>query len=150
MKTLKELYGEVMASDALKKEYFAAANDGKIDEFLSSHGCDATGEQLGEFMKDPANLPQGELGDDELDSVAGGTCYKEGRPVVTIMNDCEYWACERCGGTATGETPIRGHGKNKTYNACLNCGMSVYCINCKYCRYESALWQCYNPKRHNN
>ena len=55
-KTLQELYGEVMASEALKKEYLAAANDKKIGELLSSHGCDATAEQPGEFFKNPANL----------------------------------------------------------------------------------------------
>ena len=145
-KTLQQLYGEVMASDSLKKEYLAAANDGKINKFLSSHGCDATAAQLDEFMKDPKNLPQGEIADDELDSVAGGTCYKQGRPVVTVMNSCKYWTCEQCGGTDT-----------KVYNdlvgigsQCSRCEIKCFCMNCKFCRYEDALWQCYNPQRHND
>ena len=149
-KTLQELYSEIMASDELKKEYFATANDGKVDEFLSSHGCDATAEQLGEFLKNPANLPQGELADDELDSVAGGTCYKQGRPVVTVLNSCNYWTCDYCGSTETTTEVIaccRGTG---TKNVCANCNTNVYCVNCRYCHYEDALWQCYNPARKNN
>jgi hypothetical protein len=146
-KSIIELYGEVMASDTLKKEYLAAANDGKINKFLSSHGCDATGEQLDEFLKSPANLPQGEITDDELDSVAGGTCYKQGRPVVTVMNSCKYWTCEKCGGT---ETQYHAQVGGMSVHACKNCGYKAYCMNCRYCHYEDALWQCYNPNRKNN
>ena len=40
----------------------------------------------------------GELSDDELDNVAGGTCYKGDRPITTIGNYCEFWNCKYCGG----------------------------------------------------
>ena len=140
-KTLQRLYGEVMASDALKKEYFAAANEGKLDEFLSSHGCDATGEQLGEFLSNSKNLPQGEIADDELDSVAGGTCYHDGRPVVTVLNSCLLWTCGNCHRFTTD--------RNFMMNACPECNTDTFCCNCEYCRYENALWVCYHPERKN-
>jgi hypothetical protein len=149
-KTLQQLYGEVMASEALKKEYLAAANDGKTNEFLSSHDCDATAEQLDEFLKNPANLPQGEITDDELDSVAGGTCYKQGRPVVTILNSCDYWTCDECGGTETEKIYSTGYHASASAYVCVKCRTKAYCMNCQYCHYEDALWQCYNPKRKNN
>ena len=150
MKTLTELYNEVMASSTLKKEYFAAASDGRAAEFLGAHSCHATIEELNEFLANPAKLPLGEIADDELDAVAGGTCYYDGRPVVTIMNDCEYWTCDKCGGTTTDVNIIKGINNTQAYDQCTGCGAKAYCVNCKYCRYENALWQCYNPKRKNN
>ena len=152
MKTLslEELYKKVMSSDELKKEYFAAANEGRLAEFLGAHDCRATLEELQKFLSSPEALPQGEISDDELDAVAGGTCYKGGRPVVTIMNRCDYWTCESCGGTTTDVNIIKNYNNTQAYDQCSNCGKKAYCTNCKYCRYESALWLCYNPNRLNN
>jgi hypothetical protein len=150
MKTLKELYGEVMASGELKKQYLAAANDGKINEFLSSHGCDASESELNAFLSNPKELPQGEVSDDELDAVAGGTCYHDGRPVVTIANYCDYWTCEDCGTTDIEDYYFTDYHYDESGYKCAHCGLKVYCMNCRYCHYEDALWQCYNPKRHNN
>ena len=150
MKTLslKELYAEVMASEALKKEYFAAANDKKVTEFLRAHGCEATEQELNAFLSNPKELPQGEVCDDELDAVAGGTCYKDGRPVVTVMNGCEYWTCDKCKVSSTvNYYTARG---SLSCTRCSVCGSVTYCMHCEYCHYEDALWQCYNPKRHNN
>ena len=144
-KTLQQLYGEVMASAELKKEYLAAANDGKLDEFLSSHGCDATPEQLGEFLKHPATLPQVELCDDELEAVAGGTCYHNGRPVITLYNSCDLWICSTCN--------VSKQTKECTYayaGACPKCKISAFCDECKYYRYEDCLMLCYHPDRINN
>ena len=150
MKTLKELYGEIMASYELKKEYFAAANDGKTAEFLKSHGCGATLDELNAFLSNPKELPQGEVCDDELDSVAGGTCYKDGRPVVTVLNGCDYWTCDNCGIAPTVHYSRNTSYGQECYDKCTLCGALAVCAGCRYCHYEDALWQCYNPKRKNN
>ena len=74
MKTLKELYTEIIGSDELKKAYLEAAKGGKIAEFLKVHGCEATAEEIKAFLKERSNQ---QLSDDELDSVAGGGCNGE-------------------------------------------------------------------------
>lgn len=74
MKTLQELYDEVMASDELKREFMAISGDEenareKVSEFLKKHDCDATLEELKAFFEDRED---GELSEDELEAVAGG------------------------------------------------------------------------------
>ena len=87
----------------------------------------------------------GELSDDELDNVAGGTCYHGERPVVTAINECDYWACEYCGGTQRDfyamEVP--------EYHGCSvkDCNVKVSCSSCVYCEYEDGLLLCDNPNR---
>ncbi len=61
------------------------------------------------------NSKNGALADDELDNVAGGrkcgTIYKDGRPVVTTLNSCEYFQKER-----TLERIPGGYCKDCTYS----------------------------------
>ncbi|MBQ7592918.1 MAG: Nif11-like leader peptide family RiPP precursor [Synergistaceae bacterium] len=73
MKTLQEFYEEVKTSDDLKKLLAEAAKSGKITEFLKAHDCDATADELKEFVagKVAQDKPI-ELSDEELEKVAGG------------------------------------------------------------------------------
>ncbi len=71
MKSLQELYTEIMGSDELKKAFAKAAKSGKVTEFLKAHGCETTEEDIKTFLKEKADQP---LSDEELDSVAGGDC----------------------------------------------------------------------------
>lgn len=73
MKTLQELYAEIIGNDELKKAYLEAAKGGKIAEFMKANGCDATAEEIKAFLKEKANQ---ELSEEELDNVAGGGCDK--------------------------------------------------------------------------
>ena len=75
MKTLQELYNEVIASEELKKEYLEAAKNKNVMEFLKSHSCEATAEDFKTFVieQTKANADK-ELSADELENVAGGTC----------------------------------------------------------------------------
>ena len=146
-KTLQELYSEIMASDELKKEYFAAANNGKTTEFLSSHGCDATEAQLGEFLKNPANLPQGEIADDELDAVAGGTCYYGGKKVVTPVSSCDDWVCGECGTSTTMTVHSMLASMSGLKEECSQCHCKAICMNCRHCHYESGMTLCYCPNQ---
>ena len=76
MKSLQELYDEVKGDDALKKSFVEAMREGIADDFLRVHGCEATSEELREFLEGTAreNDPI-ELSTDVLDAVAGGTSY---------------------------------------------------------------------------
>ena len=74
MKTLQELYKEVMASPEMKKEFVEAAGDKEngqknVELFLKKYGCDATFDELKLFFNDRS---EEELGEDELETVAGG------------------------------------------------------------------------------
>lgn len=74
MKTMRELYDEVIASDELKKAFAQAMKANKLENFLKAHGCEATVEEVQEFVETKAagDAPI-ELSDEELKYVAGGT-----------------------------------------------------------------------------
>lgn len=69
--TIEKLYATIMGSDELKASLVAAAKEGRLAEFLKSQGCEATEAEVLEFIKSKQNA-EGEIADDELDSVAGG------------------------------------------------------------------------------
>ncbi len=74
MKTVQELYGEVVASDGLKKAFAKAMKANKLEDFLKAHDCEATVEEVAEFIeaKAVADAPI-ELSDDELKHVAAAS-----------------------------------------------------------------------------
>ena len=77
MKTVDELYYEVVANEELKAAFAAAAKENKLAEFLKAQGCDATAEEAAEFLE-ARQSAEGELSDDELDAVCGtGSYYHE-------------------------------------------------------------------------
>ena len=51
MKTVDELYYEVVANEELKAAFAAAAKENKLAEFLKAQGCDATAEEAAEFLE---------------------------------------------------------------------------------------------------
>ena len=69
MKTIEELYNEVIANEALKEEFIKAFEGNKVEEFMKKNGCDATMEDLKQFASE--EIP---LSEDELDNAAGGGC----------------------------------------------------------------------------
>ena len=77
MKSLDEMYQEVMADEALKEEFTAAFRDGGVSEFLKAHDCDATEAEVNDYVY---GIKEEELSLDDLDNVAGGGCgliYKQ-------------------------------------------------------------------------
>ena len=73
MKTLEEIYNEIMANSELKTKFARAAKENKQLEFLKEQGCETTMDELKAFMEkkieeDPP------LSLDELDNAAGGGC----------------------------------------------------------------------------
>ena len=73
MKTLQELYNEVIASEELKKDFLEAGKNGKAEEFIKAHGCDATLDEIKAFLENLTKADK-ELSTEELENVAGGTC----------------------------------------------------------------------------
>ena len=87
MKTLQDLYKEVIASEELKKEFMEAAQDEKegrkkVEEFLKKNGCDATFEDLKKFFEEKS---KDELGEEELEAVAGGKASGAQYAAVSIF-----------------------------------------------------------------
>lgn len=74
MKTLQELYTEVIASEELKKAVAQAAKDKKVADFLKAQGCDATEDEFKAFLVEKAKDVKA-LSEDELENVAGGSIW---------------------------------------------------------------------------
>ena len=83
MKTIQELYDEVMASEALKAQCIEAVNAGRQEQFLREQGCDATLEQVTAFLKDKAE-EDAPLSMDELENTAGG-CSVECEAIASVF-----------------------------------------------------------------
>lgn len=87
MKTFKDLFGEIIASDDLKKAYEDAVNANTVEAFLKDHGCEATLEDIQSFFKEQGVM---EMTDDQLSAVAGGTFID---PSV-YESVCIPWRCD--------------------------------------------------------
>ena len=78
MKTAQELYSEIIASNEQKKAFVEAMKADKIEDFLRANDCEATAEEVREYIETKAaeDTPI-ELSEDELKNVAGGTIVTE-------------------------------------------------------------------------
>lgn len=81
--TIEALYKRIIASDELKSAFVEAVKAQKLDEFLKSQGCDAAGAEIMDFLKS-LRKGEGELADDELNSVAGGCNSTEAIYSLTV------------------------------------------------------------------
>ena len=84
MKTLQELYVEVMNSDALKTEFLALTTPEQVVAFAEKNGCIATVEEIRTFLEEKS-AAAGELSDEELAQVAGG---KSATKQEAILSAC--------------------------------------------------------------
>jgi len=83
MKTIQELYNEVMENEELKAQFIEAANAGKQEAFMKEHGCEASLEEAAAFLKAKAE-EDAPLSLDELESSAGGGCNSKTTKEVFI------------------------------------------------------------------
>ena len=74
MKTLQELYTEVMDSDALKTEFLALTAPEQVVAFAEKNGCPATLEEIKSFFEEQS-AAAGELSDEKMAMVAGGAVF---------------------------------------------------------------------------
>ena len=85
MKNIEALYKEVMENEALKEEFATAYREGNVSEFLKKHDCNATAEEVSEYVngvKDEA------LSLDDLDNVAGGGSCAGSKETCTCDVTC--------------------------------------------------------------
>ena len=73
MKTLNEFIKEVSSSKELQEELKNAKSSDVVNAFLKTHDCDATADELAEYIKSQRNDGARELSDDEVSEVAGGS-----------------------------------------------------------------------------
>lgn len=109
MKTIEELYKEVLASEELKKEFLTLKPD-TVEDFLKAHGCDATLDELKAFFE--AKKEANELAEEELSQVAGGKSADGDEAVMSIVGvglGCAYYAILSLIGGDCG-TAIKGSG----------------------------------------
>lgn len=118
----------------LNEELLAKAKEAKtVEELITlakENSIELTEEKAKTYFA-KLNSKDGILADDELDSVAGGrkcgTIYKDGKPVVTSSNSCEYYE----------------------YYPKYNIASTGDCGTCKYCE-DGFLLICHCPQRYEN
>ena len=71
MKTIQELYSEVLKNEELKKDFSEAVQSKTVEDFLKAQGCEASMEDVAAFLKEQ-QAKIGEVADNELDIVSGG------------------------------------------------------------------------------
>ena len=71
MKTMDELYNEIQSNEVMKESFIAAARENRLADFLREHDCTASVADVMEYIN---GVREGEVSDDDLDSVAGGNC----------------------------------------------------------------------------
>ena len=78
MKTLKELYVEIAKDPQLASEFMKAVESGKDASiaFVHEHGCDASFEEMINFLKTVKTAQEKEITPEEMEFLAGGS--KEG------------------------------------------------------------------------
>ena len=84
MKTMLELYNEIMESQELKDQFIEAAKAGKQEAFLKEHGCEATLEEVKAFLEAKQN-EDAPLSLGELKNVAGG-CDTTGETIASVLS----------------------------------------------------------------
>ena len=84
MKTMEALYQEILANEELQKSFAEAVQEGSEEDFLKANGCETAKEKPEAFLQEEQ---QGELADEELDSVAGG-CGPSPEPI--ILETCPF------------------------------------------------------------
>ena len=74
MKSLQELYNEVIASEEMKTEFLECGKTQEATaEFLKKYDCTASVDELKAFLNEKMTAESGELSEEELKQIAGGT-----------------------------------------------------------------------------
>ena len=91
MKTLQELYTEIMNSNALKTEFLTLTTPEEIVAFAEKNGCTATLQEIKAFFEEQA-AATGELTDAELAQVAGGKSVMWQEALISVLSVGTYCA----------------------------------------------------------
>ena len=87
MKTLQELYEEVIASDEMKTEFSESTKtEEDVMAFLKKYDCPASMDELKDLLKEKMAEGSGELNAEDLKQVAGGKTVDPALQIaVTIL-----------------------------------------------------------------
>ena len=85
MKTLDELYAEVMNSEELKNEFLTLKTPEDIVAFAAKNGRTAALDEIKAFFEEKAKT-SGELSEDDLAQVAGGKGASDGEAFCSVMS----------------------------------------------------------------
>ena len=95
MKTIEELFREIVASKELQKELKSIGKGqySEIEALLKKYDCDATAEEFISYVK---SISEGEIGDDEASLTAGGKdtiLFPEDLPPLPpyVLEELERW-----------------------------------------------------------
>ena len=112
MKTIQELYNEIMASKELKEQAIEAAKAGKQEEFLKEHGCEATLEDVKAFLeaKQQEDAP---LSFDELENAAGGNCATTQETLFSVISAGIYCAAAAIASAARKDSHLGQRNENE-------------------------------------
>ena len=114
MATLEEVYQRVLADEGERAAFVEAAKNGATQAFLAERGCEASEQQVADFLKDVATR-EGELSEAELEGVAGGCNPTEtAMSLFTAGTVCAYLAITSAAG-----------GQMKGDNGQLLCGNTI-------------------------
>ena len=84
MKTIEELYSEVLASEELKKEFLSLKPE-KVEDFAAKYGCKASLDEIKAFFEEKKSQ-SGALSDEELDQVAGGKGFNPIEASISVLS----------------------------------------------------------------
>ena len=90
MKTLEELYKEVMASDELKKEFCSLLPE-EVEGFAEKHGCKATLDEIKAFLTEKSKA-EGEVSEEEVEQIAGGKSADDDEVIWSVFTAGFYCA----------------------------------------------------------
>ena len=113
----------------------AAKSAEELLELAKANNVELTADEAATYFAQ-LNPKSGELGDDELDAVAGGACG-DGRRVVDMGGRCHSsFECKNgC-----------GHNVDTIEEKCRVCGVEWRCYNCVSVSFEGGKMYCNNPK----
>ena len=118
----------------------AAKSVEELCEIAKANNVELAAEEAAEYFKQ-LNPKTGELSDDELDNVAGGSCHAaDGRMVVTVGHSCILFECKSCGGRKKAYGLVQHVDNNADTQLCV-CALQD-CNHCRYMSYEGGKWLC--------
>ncbi|MBR5088795.1 MAG: hypothetical protein IK093_05155 [Ruminiclostridium sp.] len=107
MKTLQELYSEIIKSDELKKQFIEAAKNNTVVDFAKTNGVETTMDEINVFLAEKQKA-DAELDPAELENAAGGACTERtgqetGLSVFTFGVGCGVTAIVSAFGKGVGQ-----------------------------------------------
>ncbi len=87
MKTLNELYSEVLASEELQNELQTLKTPEEVVAFVAKHGCDSTADDIKAFFVEKQKA-SGEISEEDLEQIAGGAGARRKCLSVVVWKTC--------------------------------------------------------------